>query len=127
LHNTYEVNNLVGAGLQRCFNYREVGCQKCGNIAKNCSLSIVMNALRAIGYCGDSLSIDMNALQAIAEISHKEIMSIERIRCKYCFVRRTLTTKSERKYFNNAHNLLHPSSKDGLIIHHSSREALFAS
>ena len=26
----------------------------------------------------------------------------------YCFVRRTLTTKSERKYFNNAHNFLHP-------------------
>jgi hypothetical protein len=51
----------------------------------------------------------MNALWAIAEISHREIMSIEQIRCMYCFVRRTLTKKSERKYFNNAHNFLHPT------------------
>ena len=57
----------------------------------------------------DPFSIDMNAIRAIAEISHREIMSIERIRCMYCFVRRTLTTKSERKYFYNAHNFLHPT------------------
>ena len=57
----------------------------------------------------DQFSIDMDALRAIAEISHREIMSIERIRCMYCFVRRTLTTISERKYFNNAPNFLHPT------------------
>ena len=43
----------------------------------------------------------MNALQAIAGISRREIMSIERIRQMNCFVRRTLTTKSEHKFFIN--------------------------
>ena len=57
------------------------------------SFSIDMNAIRAMTYYGVSFSIDMNALWAISEISYMEIMSIERIRCMYCFVRRTLTTK----------------------------------
>ena len=78
--------------------------------------SIDMNALWAMAYCCRSFSIYMNALWAIAEISHREIMSIERIRCMYCFVRRTLTTKSERKYFNNAHNFLHPTRRACISI-----------
>jgi hypothetical protein len=90
--------------VQPKFVAGRVGSQKYGNIVKNCSFSIDMNALRAIAYCGDPISIDMNALRVIAAISHREIMSIERKRCMYCFVRRTLTTKSERKYFNNALN-----------------------
>ena len=65
------------------------------------AFSIDMNALWAIVYCGRSFSIDIISLWAIVAISHREIMSIERIRCMYCFVRRTLTTKSERKFFNN--------------------------
>ena len=73
------------------------------------SFSIDMNALWAIVYCGRSFSIDIISLWAIVAISHREIMSIERIRCMYCFVRRTLTTKSERKFFNNAPNFLHPT------------------
>ena len=43
----------------------------------------------------------MNTLRAIAGISRREIMSIERIRQMNCFVRRTLTTKSEHKFFIN--------------------------
>jgi hypothetical protein len=43
------------------------------------SFSIDMNALWAIAYGGISFSIDMNALWAIAGISHREIISIERI------------------------------------------------
>ena len=73
----------------------KVGCQKCDIIVKNCSFSI-----------------DMNALWAIEGISHREIMSIERIRCMYCFVRRTLTTKSERIFFNNTSDFLHPTRMD---------------
>ena len=61
---------------------------------------------------GGSFSIDMNALWAIAAISHREIMSIERIRCMYCFVRRTLTTKSERKYFNIAPIFYTPAARN---------------
>ena len=60
--------------------------------------SIDMNALWAMAYGGGPFSIDMNALWAMAGISHREIMSIERIRCMYCVVRRTLTTKSEREF-----------------------------
>ena len=63
------------------------------------SFSIDMNALRAIAYSGGPFSIDMNALRTIAGISHRETTSIERIRLMNCVVRRTLTTKSERKFF----------------------------
>ena len=62
-------------------------------ILKKLFVHFFVDALRAIAYGGGPFSIDMNALRAIAEISHREIMSIERIRCTYCFVRRTLTTK----------------------------------
>ena len=70
--------------------------------------SIDMNALWAIAYRGVPFSIDMNALWAIAAISHRERMSIERIRCMYFFVRRTLTTKSERKFLKNARQFFTP-------------------
>ena len=69
--------------------------------------SIDMNALWAIAFGSGPFSIDMNALQAIAGISHREMMSIERIRCMYCFVRRTLTTKLEREFFIMNSNFLH--------------------
>jgi hypothetical protein len=62
---------------------------------------IDMNTLRAIAYCGSPFSIDMNALRAIEGISRRETISIERIHWMYCVVRRTLTTKSERKFINN--------------------------
>jgi hypothetical protein len=100
-------------------NALRVGCQKCGNIVKKLFVPFFVHALRAIVYggvsfsidinalwaimdCDSPFSIDMNALRAIAAISHREIMSIERIRCMYCYVRRTLTTNSERKYLNIA-------------------------
>ena len=39
--------------------------------------SFFVDALRAIVYGGGPFSIDMNALRAIAEISHRETISIE--------------------------------------------------
>jgi hypothetical protein len=62
---------------------------------------IDMNALRAIAYCGSPFFTDMYALRAIEGISRRETISIERIHWMYCVVRRTLTTKSERKFINN--------------------------
>ena len=52
--------------------------------------------------------VDMNALQAIAEISHRETISIERIRRMNCVVHRTLITKLERKFHNNDLKFLTP-------------------
>ena len=43
----------------------------------------------------------MNDLRAMAGISRRETISIERIRRMNCVVCRTLTTKSEREFFNN--------------------------
>ena len=71
------------------------------------SFSIDLNAIRAMTYYDVSFSIDMDALRAIAGISHRETISIELIRWMYCFVRRTLTTKSERKFYIMTSNFYH--------------------
>ena len=106
-------------------------CQKCGNKVKNCSFSIDINALRAITFgcvsfsidlnalraiaCGVRFSIDMNALWAITEISRRGIISIERIRRMNCVVRRTLTTKSEHKFYNNELKFFTPHPSGGIL------------
>ena len=63
---------------------------------------------RAIAYGGGPFSIDMNALWAIADISHRERISIERIRRMNYVVHRTLITKSERKFHNDDLKFLTP-------------------
>ena len=75
--------------------------------------SIDMNALRAIVYGGGPFAIDMNALWAIAEISRRETISIELICRMNYVVRRTLTTKSERKFHNVDLKFLTPHPPGG--------------
>ena len=114
-----------GVGLHVFVRFAEVwqnlidGLSKMWQYCKKMFVPLFVYALRAIAYRGGSFSIDMNALRAIAgtyfreitSLSRRETISIKRIRRINCVVRRTFTTKPERKFLNNDPQFftLHPA------------------